>query len=100
MAECWSDVFLVSEPAGKEKFRGMSESTPLTRALKGMGCNVKLRRAHGSRAPKNQAGLVKGSDEDDGEGDTTMVDVGDEELMNLPVSSRGGRRRRGRGGRS
>jgi len=85
MAECWSDVFLVSEPSGKDKFRGMSESTPLMRALKAMGCNVKLRRAHGSRANKNH-GLIKGSDEDD-EGGSSRAGDGAEEVDEVTGSS-------------
>lgn len=44
LAETTSNVFQVSQPIGPNKFPGMSESTPLLKALKEAGCAIKLRR--------------------------------------------------------
>lgn len=68
MARCFSDVFKVCEPAGVNKFTGMSGSTPLTKALKEVGVSVKLRR----KGTKNE-NAGRGEDEDEGEDDQVSV---------------------------
>jgi len=70
LAECMSDVFTVSLATGPARFPGMSESTPLTKALKAAGANVKLRR--GTAASSRPGARAPQPDSSEGEAQTSQ----------------------------